>query len=330
MNSVGLRVRAWVQRRLGAQSGPSTIDPDADPSQIPALPHGVQWGSWAGALLAVGLSAAALLQLRGASAEAFAALKELSPAFWVVFLALYLTQPVADLVIFRRLWRLPFRGFGVMLRKVVINEVLFGYSGELYFYVWARRKAGLSSAPFGAIKDVNILSALGGNVLTLIMLPISAIGVKHVDLVRELGPALWPGLALVALTFGVLLFSRRVFSLTRKELNFVATIHAIRLVASSLLTLWLWSLALPQVALGVWLVLLTSRMLLARLPFVANKDLVFANLVLVLFGADSPTALVLATLALITLVTHLAVTVLVSLPDLRDALVRGRRTPSGA
>ncbi len=285
-------------------------------------------GSWAGGLLAVGLSAAALLQMRGASAEALATVQRLSPAVWGVFGLLYLTQPVADYVIFRRLWRLPIAGFGVMLRKVVINEILFGYSGELYFYLWARRRAALSDAPFGAIKDVNILSALLSNVMTLAMLLVSAAGLERVNLARELGPALWPGLALVGLSFGVLFFSRRVFSLTRQELVFVSVVHAVRLLAASGLTLWLWRLALPDVALGVWVVLMTSRLLLARLPFVANKDLVFANLVLVLFGVGSPTALLLATLAFATLLAHLAVVVVVGAPDLFRAVGKKARRRS--
>jgi hypothetical protein len=277
---------------------------------------------WAGGLFAVGLFALTLVQLSHVSEEALATVRRLSPTVWLVFVLLYVAQPVADQVIFHRLWRLPIRSFGVMLRKVVINEVLFGYSGELYFWVWARRRAGLSEAPFDAIKDVNILSALGGNVLTLILLLVSAFSLTRIDLAHQLGPVLWPGLAMVALTFGVLLFRKRVFSLTRPELGFVAWVHTARMVATTGLTLLLWTLALPQVAFGVWLVVLASRMLLARLPFVANKDLVFANLVLVLMGAGSPAALLLATLAIATLMAHLAVTVIVGAPDLVQALSR--------
>ncbi|MDB5451674.1 MAG: hypothetical protein JWO33_252 [Caulobacteraceae bacterium] len=292
------------------------------------------WRPWAGGLLAVGLSAVTLVQLSHASSEALATVQRLSPVAWSLFAVLYLVQPLADLLIFRRLWRLPITSFGVMLRKVVINETLFGYGGELYFYLWARRRPGLSDAPFGAIKDVNVVSALGANVLTLIMLLVSAAGLERVDLAHQFGPAFWPGLGLIALSFGVLLFARRVFSLTRRELTAVAAIHAVRLAATGGLTVLLWRSALPDVALGVWLALLAGRLLLARLPFVANKDLMFANLILVLFGATSPTALLLATLAIVTLTAHLAVILLVGSPDLWRAMRNGnwrlqfRLTPS--
>lgn len=275
-----------------------------------------------GGILAIGLSAAALAQLSHASADALAMVRRLSPAVWIAFAAAYLIQPVADLVIFRRLWRLPLEAFGVMLRKVVINETLFGYTGEFYFYLWAKRRAALSDAPFGAIKDVNVLSALAANVLTLVLLPVSAAGLERLSLHPGFGFALWSGLGFVALTFGVLLFARRVFSLSRRDLVFVAIVHALRLAATTGLTLLVWRLALPHVAMGLWLVLLASRLLLARLPFLANKDLVFANLMLVLFGAGSPTALLLATLAIATLLAHVAVMALVGSQDLLGAVRR--------
>ncbi|MGO8609832.1 hypothetical protein ACC848_43530, partial [Rhizobium johnstonii] len=42
-----------------------------------------------------------------------------------------------------------------------------GYSGEAYFYAWARSRARMVAAPFGAVKDVSILSAIAGNTITL-------------------------------------------------------------------------------------------------------------------------------------------------------------------
>lgn len=229
-------------------------------------------------------------------------------------------------MIFRRLWALPLGAASVILRKTAINEILFGYTGELYFYVWARRRAGLVTAPFAAIKDVNILSAVASNVLTLVTLALSAFVLKGVDLGRELGPMLWPGLVVVAVSFVIILFARRVFSLTRAELAYVSVVHAVRLCANSALTVLLWRLALPEVGFPTWLALLAGRLLLSRLPFVANKDLVFANLLLALFGAGSPVALLLTTLALVTLAAHLAVLAAVGAPQAVRLLSRSAAT----
>jgi hypothetical protein len=55
-------------------------------------------------------------------------------------------------------------------KKRISNEVLLGYSGEAYFYAWARQRTQMVAAPFGAVKDVTILSAIAGNAITLIMM----------------------------------------------------------------------------------------------------------------------------------------------------------------
>ena len=52
------------------------------------------------------------------------------------------------------------------------------------------------------------------------------------------------------------------------------------------LTALMWHLAMPAVALSWWLLLATMRMLLSRLPFVPNKDIVFAGIAVLLVGHD--------------------------------------------
>jgi hypothetical protein len=275
------------------------------------------WRPWVGGLVSAGLLVSVLVQLSRAPAESLREVANFSPAFWGVFCLLYLAQPLSELVIFRRLWRLPLSGLSVLLRKGVINEIVFGYSGEVYLYLWARRKTGLAGAPFGAIKDVNILSALAGNVLTLAMLGVSASAINRVELDRYLGPTIWSGLAVVGLSLAILVFARRVFSLRRDQLVFVSQVHVLRLLATTALTVLLWSVALPQVALSIWLVLVTVRLLVSRLPFLTNKDLVFANLVFVIAGPHTPVGLLLGALAVTTLIAHLGVIGVLTLMDLR-------------
>lgn len=265
---------------------------------------------------------AIVLQLGGTSSEALDMLRGLSPRIWAAFAALYLAQPIADLAIFRRLWRLPISGFKALLRKFVINEIVFGYSGEVYFYLWARRRTELARAPFDAIKDVNILSGLMGNLLTLVMLAISAPSLQDLHFAEQLRPAFWPGLVLVGLSVGVLLFAPRVFSLRLSELAFVVAVHVGRLAATSGLMVMVWALALPDVPMQAWLVLLAIRLLVSRIPFLTNKDLVFGNLVLILVGSRAPVGVLLATLALATLIAHLGTIALLGSGDLLRAMRR--------
>lgn len=281
---------------------------------------------WAGAALSVGLVAAVVLQLGGATSEIFAAIGRFPPLIWPALLALYLVQPAFDYVVFRRLWDLPLAGFKTLLRKNVINEVVLGYSGEAFLYVWAKRAASVVQDPFAAIKDANIVSALLGNLLTLILAAISITELRDLDFAQRLGPALWSGLIPMAISLGVLLFGRRVFSLRLGQLAYVSAVSSLRLVVWTALNLLVWRLALPDVPINQWIVLLAIRCLISRIPLISNKDLVFGNLMLLLLGAHSSVAVLLAALAFVNLVMHLAVIVGLALAD----LVRGLRPGANA
>ena len=76
----------------------------------------------------------------------------------------------------------------------------------------------------------------------------------------------------------VLAFKSRIFSLPAPQLRMIFSVHAMRLMTTTILSGVMWPTALPEVPL-VWLVLLaTLQLLVTRLPFVPNKDLVFASL----------------------------------------------------
>jgi hypothetical protein len=295
----------------------------APPLPAATPPPSDAWRTWLGAGVSLGLLGLIVVQLDNASAAAAAMLRQLSPAVWATLAVLYFVQPLADLAIYRRLWGLPLAGFPALLRKTAINEVVLGYGGELYLYLWARGRTDPGRARPEVIKDVAILSALLGNLLTLAMLVLSAAKLADLDVARRFGPTLWWGAGAVTLTTIALAFTRRIFTLGRRDVAFVAGVHAIRLAAVNGLTLAAWSLALPHVPFGAWLVLLAVRLGISRLPFVANRDLVFGNLLLVL-TPQAPVAVLLATLALATLGAHLSVIPLLSAGDLwRFAFRRG-------
>lgn len=300
----------------------------ADAADI-ALSHGIRtlparrdWRPWLGGLVSVVLLASVLYQLSRTPADLIGQIRQLRPAFWSIFIALYLAQSISELVIFKRLWGLPLASLGVLIRKNVINEIVLGYSGELYLYLWAKRHAGLKGAPFGAIKDVNILSALAGNALTLAMLALSASALQHMNLGKLFGPALWSGLGVVALSLAVVVFGRRVFTLGRPELAFITRVHVLRLVVTTALTMLLWNLALPDAPLGLWVVLVTVRLLISRLPLLTNKDLVFANLTFLFVPSQTPVATLIAALAVLTLAAHLSALAVLGALDLKRAFRR--------
>lgn len=298
--------------------------PDQDPSDLSRNKASRRW-VWLGGALGAGMALAIVLQLGGATDPVLTTMVRLPPLVWPAVLLLYLSQPLSDLMIYRRLWRLPWVGFAALLRKNVINEVVLGYGGDAYFYVWARRAADRPLAPFAAIKDAGIVSALLGNVLTLVLAAISATQLRELDFVRQVGPALWSGAVPLAISVAVVLFGRRVFSLQPSELAYIAAVGCLRLAVWTGLTLLIWRMALPDAPPSVWVVLLAVRCLVSRIPLISNKDLVFGNLVLLLLGAQAPVAVLLAGLSLVMLLLHLAVIIVLG----ALGLIRGLRASPG-
>ena len=229
------------------------------------------------------------------------------PVFWTVFAIYYLTPPAIEWVIYRRLWGLPFSGMAALLRKLVSNELLLGYLGEVQFYAWARSRLKMDTAPFGAIKDVTILSALTGNLATLAMLVVAWPLVSSSSLGMETR-TVFLSLGVVLLTsFLILLFRQRLFTLPRRTLWFVAAMHILRIFAIVGLAALMWHLVLPDVDYSLWLVLATLRMLVSRLPLIPNKDVVFAGLAVFLLGHEHEIGDLMTMMAGLLLVTHLAV-----------------------
>ena len=259
------------------------------------------------AIVSVALLGAVLWRLHAAGWERSVALLHIGPLFWIALLLFYFALPIGEWLIYRRLWRLPGAGFAPLLRKRVSNEILFGYSGELYFYLWARARPELTQAPFGALKDVNVTSALSAAALTLVLLAVAAPWLAALDLGRLAQPLLWSAIVLAVVSLGVVAFGRRVFTLPRRDLVAITAVHLLRLLATTVLLALVWHLALPAVALSTWLLLSTGRLLIGRLPLIPNTDLVFATLTGVLVGPYNIIGDLLAATTLLVLCMHVAV-----------------------
>ena len=277
------------------------------------------WQRWLSAAITIALFCAILLKLRNFGFSHAIGTLPATPLFWIAFAAYYLALPFSDWLIFHRLWKLPRGGFAALIRKLVSNEILFGYSGEVYFYSWARRHAPIVGSPFGAIKDVSILSAIAGNLMTLAMLGLAWPLVGTIS-PQFHGRTVFASAALIiAMSMVVLLFKNRIFSLQSGTLRRIFAVHVARLVATTILSGLMWHIALPQIPL-IWLVLLaTLQLLVTRLPLVPNKDLVFASLAIFLIGHDSEVATLIAMIAASILAVHLILGGLLILTETLEA-----------
>jgi len=267
-------------------------------------------------LLSLSVICVALYETGGIDLHRMRQMVPASPWFWLAFAAFYFVTPASEWLIFHRLWRIPAAGFVALTRKKVYNELLLGYLGEAYFYTWARRRVHLTAAPFGAVKDVAILSAMAGNGVTVLLLlaVLPFVGLSSLMLdARMLTVSLG---VILAISISMMFWRRRVFSLPRADLLMITNVHLARIALTTFLNALLWHLVLPGVPLTWWLFLATLRMLVSRLPLVPNKDLLFAGVAVVALGHERDIGELMALMAALILTSHVLLGTALAVRDL--------------
>jgi hypothetical protein len=289
---------------------------DSDPLPLPVRQSSL-W-AWITPALSVAILAFVAWHFRNLDLDQLVAVVPRNPLFWVVFFAYYFTGTLADFAIFRWLWKIPSEGLIALARKNIGNELIVDYLGEAYFYSWARRKVTMEASPFGAVKDVAILSALVSNLFTLAMMALVWPYAKTFNFNFGLSnSALWTSVGvIITISLLVALFSRRLFSLSRAQLWGISGIHFLRLLIANALLAFAWSLALPEVPITWWLALATFKMLLGRLPLISNKDVAFAGFAVLVVGHDTEIQVLMAFMTALILATHLTLGAILAIGDL--------------
>lgn len=270
---------------------------------------------------------AAIYQARNLDLAKIVGMMPASPTFWGLFAITYLAGPAGDWFIFRRLWGVGANAFGALVRKFIYNELLLSYLGEVYFYGWARRNLKFETTPFGAVKDVAVLSAVAGNVASLLFLTAAFPFVRLLPLHDHAAAIGWSLAVVIGTSLAVMLLRRSLFSLDRKELRMVFSVHLLRTLATTFFSAVQWHLVLPDVELGWWLILAAMRLLIFRLPFVPNKELLFAGIAVLALGGDVEISGLMALMAGLSLASHVLAGAGFALADL---LSRGRRNDAAA
>ncbi len=291
---------------------------------VPLITRGANWTQWIGPLVALGFLGVVLYEVRNLDFAQLLAKIPSIPSFWLLFFAYYFSGPVSEWFIYRRLWHIPRSGFLALVRKLISNEILLGYLGEVYFYSWARRSTEIHAAPYGAIKDVTILSALIGNAFTVLILAL-LYPLFHTLEFGGVANTAYYSIGFVLLTSLVIMVLRnRLFSLAAPDLRFISWVHSARIIFTTAASALMWHLLLPDVDFRWWLLLAAGRLLISRLPFLPNKDIMFAALAIVIIGHDGEIAELIALITSLLLLTHLVLATVLAIPEI------ARRSKGGA
>jgi len=259
-----------------------------------AAPQRAGWRRAVGWLLMLAVAAYLVVRLQDIGWTELWAARPSSPAYYALVILAYLVLPVADTLIYRRLWGIGFWGsIGAFLRKRIYNSALLGYSGEVYLLVWARGKVAQGDRQLlHAIKDTNILSAVVStyvlSALILYLVTQTAFPGLSADAFGY-----WAGgtLLIAAVTPLAFLFRRHFMVMSTATALFVLAIHGFRFIGGQVLLLAQWHVALPLLGWTTLATLLAIQMLVNRIPFLPNRDLLFISIGIALAGTmDMPRA----------------------------------------
>lgn len=202
-----------------------------------------------------------------------------TPWFYIIFLMLYFLLPVFEAGIYRQLWRLPVRElFPVLIRKRVLNNDVVGYSGEVYLYLWGRKRLAQGERyAFQSIKDNAIASSVAStSALILLVGGFLLTGqVALVDLIGNRDPIYIAfGLIAVGVLGAVgLRFRKTIFTLPLKTILLLAATHLTRFLLMYTLQVLQWWVVLPEAPLSVWATILVVGTLMSRIPLLPARDL---------------------------------------------------------
>jgi hypothetical protein len=145
------------------------------------------------------------------------------------------------------------------------------------------------------VRDTNIISALVSNLVAITLVAIMILfGFIPVRMLLEQANLLYVSIGIITFIIIVVLavqFRRHIFSLPFKTAFRIFWTYLIRFVLQNALLVVQWAIVLPETPVYVWLIYVSTSVVLNRIPFLPAKDLVFVWIGIQLsMTLDVPTA----------------------------------------
>lgn len=214
-----------------------------------------------------------------------------TPWFYVVFAGIYLTIPVFQALAFGLIWdRRPTELLPAMLKKRVYDKDVLDRSGEVYVYFWGRTHVDRTDRVLlHHVKDNAITSSVASTLIAVVLL-VAFLVLGYVPLPEAIARHSWAyggaGLAALAMIGAVgVRYRRTVFLLPARTLGLLFGLHLARVLVEKILLVVEWSVALPEIGLGIWIVFLAVQIVTSRIPLMPSRNLLFMAAGIELAGA---------------------------------------------
>lgn len=206
------------------------------------------------------------------------------PLFYFLVFVLFIQLPLIEVVIYRLSWIFNgLKAIPVFFIKTVYNKHVMGYSGELYFFVWAKKNVSLPVKQiFRTVMDINILSTLASTFVAVLLLSVFFFTgqIRPITDFIETDNVYLIATLILILVLGILIirFRRFVIVMPVKTALSVFSIHTARLFIMHSINVWMYYIVLPDTPLYVWFTLLSIEIVLSRIPILPNRDLIFTGI----------------------------------------------------
>lgn len=232
-------------------------------------------------VIVIGIVALIIYQISGIGWQEVLRSLPTNPLFYLIFVLLYSSLPVAETLVYRQVWPIPFReGLKALLTKRVYNHEVVGYSGEFYLFLWGRKRVNKSDKEiFKSIRDNAILSAATSNLVAVLILTVLLYtGTLDLSDIMNDVNLLYLGAGVVILGIVIALivqFRRYLFDLPAGKAAVIFAIYFTRFVLHHAGMMLMWFVAMPGVSWTFWFTFLALFVVVNRIPFLPSKDLVF-------------------------------------------------------
>jgi len=206
------------------------------------------------------------------------------PLFYLLFVIGYLWLPASEIFAYRVIWPLgAWKSLPIFIKKRIYNREVFQYTGELLLFSWARRQLDRPASRIAKdIRDQNIVSAVASTLVAIVLVAIFIY-------LGDASPAAWIGRQgrgwLIVVAIGtaacsalIVHFRRHFFAVAPGTALTVFGIHAGRFALEQAIQVGMWWSALPDVPLRVWWSYAALSLVIARIPLLTNRDLLFTSI----------------------------------------------------
>lgn len=210
-----------------------------------------------------------------------------SPLFYLLFAVIYFQVSVGEIIAYRCCWSFDVRkAVPAFLIKRVYNRDVLGYSGEIYFFSWARRHLQLPATQIAeTIRDQNIVSSIASTAIAVGLVVFYTVnGGLEVSIwlraqLAAVATTWWVGaaFALLVATALVVRYRRFVFTMSLKIAAVILALHVVRLIVGQAVQILQWEVGAPEGAIEAWFTLSAASIVANRIPLLPGRDLLFVS-----------------------------------------------------